>query len=198
MTPVRLSPNQPWVVPILDGLQPTEQCGRDELWPVLLLELAQTLHVGWFQRPEVLAPAVDRLRAHAVLLRDLRHRPPIGLPQDRHHLGFREPALLYGSSSPGERHSLKLQLVRKTVGRSPRRAQRETAATAGILAVPAQPHRILDGLHPPPTRLPGDLPDGLGRGPSADKKDKPRHHPDGRTSTFSTPTCGISAQKSAR
>ena len=52
----------------------------------------------------------------------------------------------------------------------PRRAQRETAATTRVLAVPAQPHRFLDGLRPPPTRRPGDLPDGVGRGPSADKE----------------------------
>ena len=33
-----------------------------------------------------------------------------------------------------------------------------------------QRHRVLDGLRPPPTRLPGGLPDGFGRGPSADKE----------------------------
>ena len=53
-----------------------------------------------------------------MLFRDLRHRPPISLPQDCDHLLLPEPALLHGSSSPGGRHSLKLQLVRKTAVRS--------------------------------------------------------------------------------
>ena len=45
----------------------------------------------------MLPPAVDRLGADAVLLRDLRHWPSIGLPQDRDHLLFGESGLLHGS-----------------------------------------------------------------------------------------------------
>ena len=46
-------------------------------------------------------------------------------------------------------------------------AQRQAAAPARVVAIPAQPHRVLDILHAPPARLQSDLPVGLGRGPSA-------------------------------
>ena len=62
-----------------------------------MLELAQSPHVGGLQGPEVLPPAVDRLRAYAVLLRHLWDWPAIGFPQDRHHLLFAESGLLHGS-----------------------------------------------------------------------------------------------------
>ncbi|CAI10690.1 hypothetical protein, INTERPRO suggestion: probable Aminoacyl-tRNA synthetase, class I (plasmid) [Aromatoleum aromaticum EbN1] len=44
-------------------------------------------------RPEVLAPRVDRLLAHPVLLRHFGDRRLIRFAQDRHRLGFRESAL---------------------------------------------------------------------------------------------------------
>ena len=49
---------------------------------------------------------------------------------------------------------------------SARHAQRQAAAAAWVLAVSAQSNALMDGLLPPPARLPGDLPVGLGRGPS--------------------------------
>ncbi len=55
---------------------------------VLLLELPQPLHVHGLELAEPLAPGVDRLVADAVPLRDLRHRAPIRLAQDLHHLLF--------------------------------------------------------------------------------------------------------------
>jgi hypothetical protein len=39
----------------------------------LLLELAEASHVDRFERPEALAPGVDRLVAQSVLLRDFVH-----------------------------------------------------------------------------------------------------------------------------
>ena len=47
--------------------------------------------------PKCFRQRVDRLGADAVLLGDLRHRPLVGLPQDRHHLLFGESRLLHGS-----------------------------------------------------------------------------------------------------
>jgi hypothetical protein len=44
----------------------------------------------------MLPPRVDRLRGHAVLLRDLRYRPLIGLAQNLHHLFFGKSGLLHG------------------------------------------------------------------------------------------------------
>src|SRR5690348_3852097 len=64
------------------------------------------------------APAVDRLRADAVLLRHLRHGLLIGLAQDGDHLLFGESRFLHGPSFLRGRHSLKLQVVRKSPGRS--------------------------------------------------------------------------------
>ena len=67
--------------------------------PVFLLQLPQALDVRGLQRAEVLPPAVDRLGADAVLLGHLRHRPLVGLAEDRHHLLFGESCLLHGSLS---------------------------------------------------------------------------------------------------
>ena len=82
---------------------------------VLLLELPQPLHIGGLQRAEVFPPGVERLGADAVLFGHLRNGPLIGLAEDRHHLLFGKPGLLHRG-----RHSLRLQLVRKSPGRSPR------------------------------------------------------------------------------
>ena len=86
---------------------------------VLLLELAHALDVGRFQAAKVLPPAVDRLAADTVLLRHVRDRFRVGLPEDRDHLFFGESGLLHGSLTFRGRHSLKRQLVRKSPGRSP-------------------------------------------------------------------------------
>ena len=67
---------------------------------VLLLELPQALHIGGLQRAEVLPPAVDRLGADPVLLCDLRHRPLVGLPEDRHHLLFGERVFFMAPPGP--------------------------------------------------------------------------------------------------
>ena len=87
------------------------------------------------------------------------------------HLGFREPALLHGSSSPGGRHSLKLQLVRKTAGRSrsperrgavdrPFRASRRRSVrlACGSVSLPAGIHP--DGSDPRWGVTPGMIPGG--------------------------------------
>ena len=49
------------------------------------------------KRAEMLPPAVDRLRADAVLLGHLGHRLLVGLAEDRDHLLFGESRLLHGS-----------------------------------------------------------------------------------------------------
>jgi hypothetical protein len=48
---------------------------RDQLLQsaILLLKLAQPLHIGGLQHPVALPPAIDRLIANAVLLGDLRY-----------------------------------------------------------------------------------------------------------------------------
>src|SRR6185437_6856396 len=66
---------------------------------VFLLELPEPFHVARLQAAEVFAPGVDRLRAHTVLLRHLRDRFLVGLPQDRDHLLVGESRLLHGSLS---------------------------------------------------------------------------------------------------
>jgi len=87
---------------------------------VFLLEVSQTFHIGRLERGEMFPPGVDRLRADAVLLGDLRDRLFVGLTQNRDHLLFGEPRLLRGSLAARGRHSLRLQLVRKTPGTSDR------------------------------------------------------------------------------
>ncbi len=62
-----------------------------------MLELPQALDVGRLQAPEVLPPGVDRGRCHPMLLRHLRDRLGIRLPEDRDHLLFGESGLLHGS-----------------------------------------------------------------------------------------------------
>src|SRR5262249_26570171 len=61
---------------------------------------------------------VDRLIADPVFLRDLCDRLLIGLTEDRDHLLLGESRLLHDSLVVRGRHSLELQLVRKSPGRS--------------------------------------------------------------------------------
>src|SRR5690606_7842791 len=65
---------------------------------VLRLELPQPTNIGDIELPVALAPAVDRLLADPMTLRDLWHRLRIGLAQDPDHLVLGETALLHGSS----------------------------------------------------------------------------------------------------
>ena len=77
-----------------------------------------TMPVGRFQAANVLPPAVDRLAADTVLLRHVRDRLRVGLPEDRDPLLFCESGLLHGSLTSRGRHSLKRQLARKSPSRS--------------------------------------------------------------------------------
>ena len=61
-----------------------------------LLDLAHAFDVGRFQAAKVLPPALDRLGADAVLVRHVRDRLGVGLPEDRDHLLVGESRLLHG------------------------------------------------------------------------------------------------------
>src|SRR5688572_6340046 len=92
---------------------------------VLRLELLQPLGVVRGHRAEAPPPLVERLLAHAVLLRHLRDQCLVCLAEDPDHLLLGEPALAHRvSPSWAERTNFKPSCVHVSAGRPPPRRSR--------------------------------------------------------------------------
>jgi hypothetical protein len=136
---------------LLEHVELEVAIGDDPFQPaVFLLQLPQALHVRGLERAEMLPPAVDRLRADAVLLRHLRHRSLVGFTEDRHHLLFGESRLFHGSLGCRRRHSLKFQLVRKSPGRSLEMVDQNSASWNQLTRWLGLVERLGASIGPPP------------------------------------------------